>query len=198
MKLDNKALQKDSRKNKKEEIDNSALHLFATKGFLATSIRDISLGAGVSEAALYRHYKSKEEMATTLFQEKLGSIKDKILNIMKEKNPINKNIKKSIFYLYSKYKENPDDIMFIILNFHILDNDKNNDKSGIYDVIINFSKNILSKKYKDENFTSTLIVGLVMQPIIFHHYKKLKKHPFEYVDRVSHECCKILGVKDDE
>ncbi|HWD03692.1 MAG TPA: TetR/AcrR family transcriptional regulator [Amycolatopsis sp.] len=40
----------------------SAVRCFATKGFQATTTRDISGGAGLSPAAMYVHFSSKEEM----------------------------------------------------------------------------------------------------------------------------------------
>ena len=40
----------------------AALELFAVKGFRATTTRDIASVAGMSPAALYVHYKSKEDL----------------------------------------------------------------------------------------------------------------------------------------
>jgi AcrR family transcriptional regulator len=40
----------------------AALELFAVKGFRATTTRDIASAAGMSPAALYVHYKSKEDL----------------------------------------------------------------------------------------------------------------------------------------
>src|SRR5712664_3667786 len=39
-----------------------ASDLFATKGYDATSIRDVAAAAGVTSASLYYHFPSKEEM----------------------------------------------------------------------------------------------------------------------------------------
>lgn len=51
----------------KDQLDDAAIHLFAAKGVDATSIKDIAQAAGVSQGALYRHYKTKDEMADRLF-----------------------------------------------------------------------------------------------------------------------------------
>lgn len=48
-------------------IEAVALELFAQKGVAGTSVRDIALGVGVSEGALYRHFPSKEQLARELF-----------------------------------------------------------------------------------------------------------------------------------
>src|SRR5699024_9608743 len=43
-------------------LANSAIDAFARQGFHATTTRDISLGAGMSPAALYTHFESKERL----------------------------------------------------------------------------------------------------------------------------------------
>jgi Transcriptional regulator len=46
----------------------------------------------------------------------------------------------------------------------------------------------------DHEFRATLVTGLVVQPIIFHYYRKLPRHPLEYVDEVTRCCCRLIGL----
>ena len=48
-------------------VDRAAVKLFAAKGVDGVSIADIAASAGVSQGALYRHYRSKDELASRLF-----------------------------------------------------------------------------------------------------------------------------------
>jgi len=50
----------------KEKILKVALKLFSTKGYKATTVRDISGAMGVKQSALYNHFKNKEEILETL------------------------------------------------------------------------------------------------------------------------------------
>ena len=50
----------------KEKILKTALKLFATKGFKATTVRDIAGAMGVKQSALYNHFKNKDEILETL------------------------------------------------------------------------------------------------------------------------------------
>lgn len=46
----------------KEKILLTALRLFATRGYEATSVSDIAKDLGVTKGALYKHYKSKRDV----------------------------------------------------------------------------------------------------------------------------------------
>lgn len=50
------------KRNTREEILDVALSLFSTRGYDATSLSDISAMLGVSKAALFKHFDSKEEI----------------------------------------------------------------------------------------------------------------------------------------
>jgi AcrR family transcriptional regulator len=49
------------------KIMRTAVRLFVQKGIDGTTTKDIAVKSGVSEGALYRHFKSKEELAYHLF-----------------------------------------------------------------------------------------------------------------------------------
>lgn len=52
---------------KRPVIIRAATSLFAKRGVDATSMRDIADAAGVREAAIYRHFAGKEELAREIF-----------------------------------------------------------------------------------------------------------------------------------
>ncbi len=56
-------------RNARPKIERAALKLFVEEGVGAATTRDIADEAGVSEGALYRHYKGKDELAHSLFME---------------------------------------------------------------------------------------------------------------------------------
>ena len=55
------------RPSREPQILDAALACFAERGYDATRVRHIAERAGVSDAALYRHHKSKEAVALALF-----------------------------------------------------------------------------------------------------------------------------------
>ncbi|MCW2790855.1 MAG: TetR family transcriptional regulator protein [Aeromicrobium sp.] len=53
----------------REQILNAAIDLFGSKGFAATSMKDLASAAGVQAPAIYNHFPSKERiLAATLIQ----------------------------------------------------------------------------------------------------------------------------------
>lgn len=55
------------REQRKEQILNAALELFAQLGYHATSMSQISKKAGISKGLSYNYFESKEEILSTLF-----------------------------------------------------------------------------------------------------------------------------------
>ena len=54
------------KKNTKEKILEEALKLFARSGYMGTSMNDIAIKLGVTKAALYKHYSSKQEILDSI------------------------------------------------------------------------------------------------------------------------------------
>lgn len=52
----------------KEKILLTALNLFSQKGYKAVSVRDISSHIGITQAALYKHYKNKQDIFTCIIK----------------------------------------------------------------------------------------------------------------------------------
>ena len=61
----------------KERIAQTALELFAQKGYEAVSVSDIAGALGLTKGALYRHFESKEELWNALLDEITGALNRK-------------------------------------------------------------------------------------------------------------------------
>jgi len=53
---------------KRPDIERAALRLFVTRGLRGTTVRAIAARAGVAEGTLYRHWRSKRELARVVFR----------------------------------------------------------------------------------------------------------------------------------
>jgi AcrR family transcriptional regulator len=57
-----------------EKIRSAAAELFYRRGFAAVGVDEIGEAAGVSGPAIYRHFKGKDEILATLFDEGMDEI----------------------------------------------------------------------------------------------------------------------------
>ena len=54
-------------RNTKEKILEEALKLFSISGYMGTSMNEIAAKLGVTKAALYKHYTSKQEILDSIY-----------------------------------------------------------------------------------------------------------------------------------
>lgn len=54
----------------RQQILDAALRLFSERGFSRTTVRDIARAAGITDAAIYYHFESKQELLEALVEER--------------------------------------------------------------------------------------------------------------------------------
>ncbi|GAA4903720.1 TetR family transcriptional regulator [Stackebrandtia albiflava] len=72
--------------NTRERIQQVAMDLFTEQGYEQTSLREIAERLGVTKAALYYHFKTKEEIAASFF-EGFGADVDALVAWSEERTP---------------------------------------------------------------------------------------------------------------
>ena len=58
-----------ARRDRREEILQASLHLFATKGFHGTSMRDIARSADITEGLIYHYFENKRDLFRAIIDE---------------------------------------------------------------------------------------------------------------------------------
>jgi AcrR family transcriptional regulator len=86
----------ETRARVRKKIEEAALGLLADRGFEATGMRDVANACGMSAAALYNHYESKEALFAALVESYRGRVLDEA-----EDNPLREYLRDCRF---------PDDI----------------------------------------------------------------------------------------
>ena len=89
----------EQRSDTREKIRSVALQLFAEQGYDKTSLREISERLGVTKAALYYHFKSKEDIVASLFDDIQREI-DKII-AWAEEQPRTKETRQELIRRYA-------------------------------------------------------------------------------------------------
>ncbi|MFG2498713.1 TetR/AcrR family transcriptional regulator [Streptomyces sp. NPDC048441] len=88
----------------RQRIQDVALELFAEQGYEKTSLREIAERLDVTKAALYYHFKTKEDILTSIFEDLTRPI-DALVEWGKEQ-PRTLEIKRTILTRYSEILTN--------------------------------------------------------------------------------------------
>jgi TetR/AcrR family transcriptional regulator len=59
--------------DRRRQLIEAAMDLFARKGFAGTTTKEIALAAGVSEAIIFRHFRTKGELYTAIIEHYIHS-----------------------------------------------------------------------------------------------------------------------------
>src|SRR4051812_44493868 len=70
------------RASRRAEILAAAAQLFATNGFHATSMADIISAAGLSAGAVYRYFRSKEELIAAVAETALSAAEETFATLL--------------------------------------------------------------------------------------------------------------------
>jgi AcrR family transcriptional regulator len=95
------------RTNTREQIRAVALELFAERGYDKTSLREIAERLGVTKAAVYYHYRTKEEILRSLIDDHLAGM-DAIVE-WGEAQPPGPERKRGVLERYSALLSGPND-----------------------------------------------------------------------------------------
>jgi AcrR family transcriptional regulator len=88
------------RGNTRQRIQEIALELFAEHGYEKTSLREIAAELNVTKAALYYHFKSKEDLLVAIYQDQTRPI-DELVE-WAERQPPTLDAKLAILRRYSE------------------------------------------------------------------------------------------------
>jgi len=103
--------------NKKENILNAALELFAKEGFSATSTSKIAKKAGVSEGLIFRHFCNKDGLLQAILLAGEEKVKMLFADVVFESDP--QKVVEKTFEMAIKMIENEEDANFWKLQYKI-------------------------------------------------------------------------------
>ena len=106
------------RPSQKNKIMSAALNCFADKGYDGTSNKDIAKVSGTSEAALYRHFESKEDLAKSLHMHCLNMLVSKMEEAAVSRRPTLEKLRDIVMLMLDSYRKETSAFRFVLLNVH--------------------------------------------------------------------------------
>lgn len=162
----------------RKKLERCALNLFVKKGISATTIKDIATEADIAEGTLYRHYKSKEDLAQSLFFNAYEEIAV-ALKSMGEKFPsLEQKMKAMTIFFCAKYDEDPVLFNYLLLAQHHQLKHLNEKNITAHEMLVPIFNEAIRKKdlaKKDPHFYATVVLGIVLQAAISRVYGRITR-----------------------
>lgn len=111
-------IEDDKKKTLLPGILKAALKLFVRKGIDGTTTKDIARAAGVAEGALYRHYKSKEDLAGSLFLVNLERFTKELEAVLAPVSGARRKLGAYVSAIFKEYESDPDLFYYLLLAEH--------------------------------------------------------------------------------
>jgi len=192
---------KNAKTERKNKIIESALKIFAEKGFQDATISEISKAAGVSDATVYEYFKTKEDLLFTIpeeITEEPTREMDKILPFLRGTECKLRAIVQGYMTLYER---NPDYTALVMLQ---LKTNRNFLKTKAYEKIRSIAHMLLTciqegidngTFHKDTNpyMVRSMILGTIEHLCIRRHLLGAPENLVEHVDPLMDMI--LIGIK---
>ena len=182
---------------KKPDIMRAALKLFVDKGIDGTTIRDIAQEAEVGEGTLYRHFKSKEELAWQLFYQNLQRFTLEVRQQVDEASGDCRSKIRAAVNAYLEFAEkNPLLFSYLLLIEHT------ELKKFLYGVLrpkdivvqlVEKGKNEGSFRQMDSQLAGAMLVGMILRVVMFKREGLITAELTDLVDEVAAGCCRVVA-----
>jgi AcrR family transcriptional regulator len=185
-------------------VMRAALRLFVKKGIDGTTIKDIAREAGVAEGALYRHFKSKDDLAWHLFSAHLNSFTTELETKVFAHPGAKERIQTFIEESFAAYESDPELYTYLILREHSeLESyaQEFQHPGHLVTRIIEEGQKNKEIKAGDPYILGSLFVGGVIRVAVVKMYGNIHEHLSKYASYVSDSIWTMLksetNPKDD-
>lgn len=177
-------------------IEKEALHLFAARGVDGTTIRDISLAVGVADAALYRYFASKEDIASAIFLRHYGELAQEIRRISELALPLRETVSELVSLLCRLFDEQPDIFAFILLNQHAHLRYVQPQDNAVEEIVAIMRAAHLRGEIAmaDGALAAAMALGAVLQPAVFKLYGRLPGPLTDHADELTRAALATVGL----
>lgn len=185
----------------KEKIKRSALKLFVAQGVDGTGVREIAKASGITEGAIYRHFKGKDQMVWELFNAHHTEYAQKINALQAEQLGISAKLDAIVRGFCRFYDEDETLMRFLLLVQHgqlaKVTLDAMTPVTVLRDVIQTAmdAGEIKAPHVVDATEASAWVLGILLQTATFKTYDRLSGPMELRADALVGACRGVLGLK---
>jgi AcrR family transcriptional regulator len=184
--------------NSKKRISNSALSLFIKKGIKGTTTREIAQKARVAEGTIYKHFKSKNDLALELFVNCMdlftNRLRESISSYVDPKDKLRALIK--AFFDFAKKK--PKAYSYIMIGHYTelskIPIEKLKPKDILTEVI---QEGIEKGEFRriNKDIGAALIIGMIVRTILFLDIGIIEQKYDDVIHEVTEASFRVLDAK---
>jgi len=100
----------------RKKILDTAVKIFAEKGFLVARVSDISKEAGIAHGLLYYYFKNKEDILQAIFEENWKDMAENINNVIEHYVDVRERINAIISFIFHLFHNHPDLFRVLVTN----------------------------------------------------------------------------------
>ena len=182
----------------KNAIYQSAMKLFGERGLSGTGIREIAKEAGVSEAALYRHWRGKKALAREIFVQGMADLHTGLQLQVPSDGPVSQAVLSVVTLFYRAYDENPSVFHYLLLNQHELwrtmDAKDPNPVTFWFDLLRSRAPEFALEDAMEDDILGPITLGMILRPSIAAAYETIELPLARFAQPVSMAICRVLGV----
>jgi AcrR family transcriptional regulator len=185
----------------RQRIVEGALKLFAERGVDATSIRDIATSAMITEPAVYRHFRSKEDLIWEIFWTGYRGLGDTLRDVLPQGQPSGADLRARLSAMVETicalFDRDEPLFRFLLLTQHgQLGKITERDKSPVQVLHDRLAAAIAAGALpqQDAELATSTVFGIVLQAATFRVYGRLDQPLAHYAPSLGAACWAALNA----
>lgn len=181
----------------KQRVEEAAIRVFVQKSVSGASVRDIAREARVSVGAMYNHYKSKEDLAWTLFTRSWADMGSELRARARGSRDLGEQLRSMIRYVFASFEENWELVSYVYLSRHEhlrrITADLPN-PHVVFRMVIVEAMGRRQIPRRDPDLMAAMVMGAIVQVIDTKILGRIKPNLSACVDPVADACLRILAA----
>ena len=182
----------------RDTIYKTATRLFGERGLSGTGIREIAKEAGVSEAAMYRHWKGKKELAQDIFVQGMAALHGQLRQEVPAGGPACDAVFATVRIFFEAYDAHREVVHYLLLNQHdiwrSIDRDQPNPVGFWFDLLRTRVGEFDLCEQLSNDIVGPITLGMILRPGIAAAYDSISVPLTQHAEAVSIAICRVLGV----
>lgn len=183
--------------SKKKDILQAAMRLFATKGVDGISVKEIGDAAGVTDAAIYKHFKNKDAVALEAFTQYCADYTALIDGYVRQEGTVKQRLRQLFAEVLEMHDADPYGLLLISQNHEIFieigsSEDYRQPLDALMDLI---DQGIVRGELptQDSRLTGVMIIGAITHLAVSSMQGQLPEQLVPYTGETIHRLMSMLG-----